>query len=159
MADYLKRIRGESSAVSGTEKERGVGYVWQYKPNAKDRAIRRDVIDRFRRMRDDPIRREAQQDWDRGDKLYRLWRPERDEDDWRADIRLPDAFAAIQTHLQETVGMKIRPGIRPHEGSDTALAFWSNSIMTSNLDRTKYDLESVRAFLCSATKGTAFSIS
>lgn len=158
MADYLKKIRDQNSAVSGKEKERGTGYKWEYRPNAKDRKIRAHVIDRFRRMRDDPIRREAEQDWDRGDKYYRLWRPERDEDDWRADIRLPDAFAAIQTHLQETVGMKIRPGLKPHEGSDTALAFWSNSIMTSNLDRTHYDLESVRAFLCSATKGTAFTV-
>lgn len=157
MAEYLKKLREQNSAVSGKEKERGTGYAWNYKPGPKDRKLIRDVTDRFRRMRDDPIRKEAEEDWDRGDKYYRLWRPKRDEDDWRADIRLPDAFAAIATHLQETIGMKIRPGLKPHEGSDTGLAFWANSIMGYNMDRTDYDLESIRAFLCSATKGTAFT--
>lgn len=160
MATYLKKLRDQDGSTGSDRKEvvRGTGYKYDYRPGKADRTLRNHIMDRFRRMRDDPIRREAEEDWDRGDKYYRLWRPKRDEDDWRADIRLPDAFAAIQTHLQETVNMKIRPGLKPHEGSDTALAFWSNSIMDYNLDRTGYDLESIRAFLCSATKGTAFTV-
>lgn len=160
MATYLKKIREENANLGSNKPAvvRGTGYTYDYRPNKAERKQRAMIMDRYRRMRDDPLRKDAEQDWDKGDKYYRLWRPKRDEDDWRADIRLPDAFAAIQTHLQETVGMKIRPGLKPHEGSDTALAFWANSIMGYNLDRTSYDLESIRAFLCSATKGTAFTV-
>lgn len=159
MATYLKKIREENANLGSNKKEvvRGTGYKYDYQPTKAERVKRAHIMDRYRRMRDDPLRKEAEEDWDKGDKYYRLWRPKREEGDWRADIRLPDAFAAIQTHLQETVGMKIRPGLKPHEGSDTALAFWANSIMGFNLDETNYDLESVRAFLCSATKGTAFT--
>jgi len=157
VADYLRKIR-EQGVDSPAEDKRGLGYKYEYEPSKKERKLRAHIMDRYRRMRDAPLRQEAMEDWDKGDKYYRLWRPKRDDDDWRADIRLPDAFAAIQTHLQETVGMKIRPGLKPGEGSDTALAFWGNSIMTYNLDRTQYDLETIRAFMCSATKGTAFTV-
>lgn len=157
MANYLTKLRAEGKGTD-TEDTRGTGVPYTYKPTKKERALRTKVMDRYRRMRDDPLRQEAQEDWDKGDKYYRLWRPKRDEDDWRADIRLPDAFAAIQTHLQETIGMKVRPALHPQEGSDSSLAFWANSIMTYNLDRTQYDLESIRAFLCASTKGTAFTV-
>lgn len=163
MADYLKKLREQdgntsSGMTSAAEKPRGKGYTYNYKPNKAARKMRSHVWDRYTRMRDDPLRKEAEADWEQADKKMRLWRPERDPDDWRADIRLPDAFAAVQTHLQETIGMKIRPSLKPHEGSDTPLAFWSNGIMNYNMDRTGYDLESMKAMNCSASRGTAFTV-
>lgn len=161
MADYLKRLKGEGSNVASgttTEKERGKGFKYDYKPGKSARKLRSLIWDRYTRMRDDPIRKEAELDWEQADKKMRLWRPERDADDWRADIRLPDSFAAVQTHLQETIGMKIRPSLKPHEGTDTPIAFWSNGIMTYNMDRTGYDLENQKAMRCNASRGTAFSV-
>ena len=161
MADYLKRIREEGQqAKSGmtSEKPRGKGYKYAYKPNKAARKLRSHIWDRYLRMRDDSLRKEAEMDWEQADKKMRMWRPERDPDDWRADIRLPDAFAAVQTHLQETIGMKIRPSLKPQEGSDTPLAFFGNGIMTYNMDRTGFDLETMRAMNCSASRGTAFTV-
>ena len=161
MADYLKRLREEgemAKSASRPQKERGKGYVYSYKPNKKDRKIRAHIWDRYTRMRDDPLRKEAEMDWEQADKKMRMWRPERDPDDWRADIRLPDSFAAVQTHLQETIGMKIRPSLKPQEGSDTPLAFFGNGIMNYNMDRTQYDLEFMRAVNCNAARGTAFLV-
>lgn len=160
MADYLKRIREEvGNAKSGSsEKKRGTGYQYTYKPNKQDRKIRAHIWDRFNRMKDDLIRKEAEMDWEQADKKMRMWRPERDPDDWRADIRLPDAFSAVQTHLQETIGMKIRPSLKPQEGTDTALAYWGNGLMTYNMDRTGFDLEIMRAMNCNASRGTAFTV-
>lgn len=161
MADYLKRLREEGgSAKSGTttQKERGKGYKYVYKPNKQERKMRSLIWDRFTRMRDDTLRKEAEMDWEEADKKMRMWRPERDPDDWRADLRLPDAFAAVQTHLQETIGMKIRPGLKPQEGSDTPLSFFGNGIMTHNMDRTGFDLEIMRAMNCNAARGTAFTV-
>ncbi len=161
MADYLKRIREEGTqAKSGmtSEKPRGKGYKYAYKPNKAARKLRSHIWDRFLRMRDDTLRKEAEMDWEQADKKMRMWRPERDPDDWRADIRLPDAFAAVQTHMQESIGMKIRPSLKPQEGSDTPLAFFGNGIMTYNMDRTGFDLETMRAMNCSASRGTAFTV-
>ena len=162
MADYLKRLREEGdqakSGISTEQKPRGKGYQYTYKPNKQQRKIRAHIWDRYLRMRDDPIRKEAELDWEQGDKKMRLWRPERDPDDWRADLRLPDAFAAVQTHLQETIGMKIRPSLKPHEGSDTPLSYWGNGILTYNMDRTSFDLEIMKAMNCNASRGTAFTV-
>lgn len=161
MADYIKRIREEGKAAKSgmtSEKKRGTGYQYTYKPNKQARKLRSHIYDRFLRMRDDTLRKEAEMDWEQADKKMRMWRPERDPDDWRADIRLPDAFAAVQTHMQETIGMKIRPSLKPQEGSDTPLAFFGNGIMTHNMDRTGFDLEIMRAINCSASRGTAFTV-
>jgi hypothetical protein len=162
MADYLKRLRdqdgGGTPGAKTADKDRGKGYAYTYKPNKNERKIRSHIWDRYLRMRDDPMRKEAEMDWEQADKKMRMWRPDHDPDDWRADIRLPDAFAAVQTHLQETIGMKIRPSLKPQEGSDTPLAFWANGLMTYNMDRTGFDLEVMRAINCSASRGTAFTI-
>lgn len=161
MADYLKKLRDETTSANGADKKddkRGQGYDYNYKPNKNDRKIRAHIWDRFQRMKNDTIRKEAEKDWEQADKLMRLWRPERDPDDWRADIRLPDAFAALQTHLQETIGIKIRPSLKPQEGSDTPLAFWGNGILTYNMDRTGYDLETIKAINASGARGTAFTV-
>lgn len=162
MANYLQKLREESKAASSAtaqkEDKRGQGYEYNYKPNKNDRKIRTNIWDRYQRMKDDTIRREAEKDWEIGDKMARLWRPERDPDDWRADIRLPDSFSAVQTHLQETIAVKIRPSLKPQEGSDTPLAFWGNGILTYNMDRTGYDLETMKAINCSAIRGTAFTV-
>ncbi len=161
MANYLKRLRDEgelAKSASSSQKERGKGYTYSYKPNKQDRKIRAHIWDRYTRMRDDPLRKEAEMDWEQADKKMRMWRPDRDPDDWRADIRLPDSFAAVQTHLQETIGMKIRPGLKPQEGTDTPLAFFGNGILTYNMDRTGYDLEFMKALNSSAARGTAFLV-
>lgn len=161
MADYLKKLRDQDAGKTSTtaaDDKRGQGYEYAYRPNKNDRKIRAHIWDRFQRMKNDTLRKEAERDWEQGDKLARLWRPERDPDDWRADIRLPDAFAAIQTHLQETIGVKIRPSLKPQEGSDTPLAFWGNGILTYNMDRTSFDLETMKAINMSAIRGTAFTV-
>lgn len=160
MAEYLKKLREQSGGANATsaDKPRGKGYQYSYKPNKDERKLRAKIWDRYLRMRDDSLRKEAEMDWEQADKKMRLWRPERDPDDWRADIRLPDSFAAVQTHLQETINMKIRPSLKPQEGSDTPLAWWCNSILTWNMDRTNFDLEIMRALNCNASRGTAFTV-
>lgn len=158
MADYLKKLRDGEGGKDSTKKERGKGFEYSYKPKKEDRKMRSHIWDRFLRMRDDSIRKEVEADWEQADKKMRMWRPEKDPDDWRADIRLPDSFAAVQTHLQETIGIKIRPSLKPQEGSDTPLAWWANGIMTYNMDRTDFDLEVIKAMHCNAARGTAFTV-
>jgi hypothetical protein len=75
-----------------------------YKPkNKQEREARRLVFDRYRAMRDDDKRKEAERQWDMGDKMFLQWSDAREEDDWRAHVTLPDGFAAVQTHMYAEV--------------------------------------------------------
>lgn len=130
-----------------------------YKPkNKKERDARRRIWDRFRAMADDPIRKEEELDWERADKTFMQWMPEREAGDWRAHIALPDAFAAVQTHMQETIDRRSRPYLEGVESSDLALEGFVNSIMNYSMDRTGFDYQTFLAKQCAAIRGTAFQV-
>lgn len=132
--------------------------TFDYRPkNKREREIRRRIFDRYTAMRDDPIRKEAEEDWEHGDKMYRMWTPEREEDDWRADLRLPDGFAAIQTYLQETIDLKFRPTLAPLDATDEPVEHLVNTIFHYNMEQTKFDHETFSARRCAAIRGTAFT--
>lgn len=128
----------------------------KFRPNKRERAVRRKVYERWVQMRDDSQRKEAEKDWDDGDKEYRMFIPEIDPDDWRSHLELPDAFAAIQTQMQETLERKSRPALRGVEESDDNRELFSNAIMNWNMTRTGFDLQYFYAKLCAAIRGTAF---
>lgn len=154
--NYRNRKDTPKESVESTK---GGGHVYQYKPsNKKEREARQRVWDRYTKMKDDPLRKEAEKEWDLGMKMYRMWAPERDEDDWRADLILPDGFAAIQTHMQETVDLKPRPQPEAVESSDEAIEQFANAIMNHNMDRTDFDLETHWGRNYSAITGTAFYV-
>lgn len=128
-----------------------------YKPkNKKEREARRRIYDRYRAMRDDSIRKEEEEHWDKGDKAYQQWMPPRDEGDWRSHLVLPDAFAAIQSHAQETIDRRSRPVLESVESSDLAREQFCNDVMKYSMDRTGFDKEMFQAKLTAAIRGTAF---
>lgn len=128
-----------------------------YKPkNKAEREARRHIWERFQAMRDDPIRKEEEQHWENGDKAYQQWMPEREEGDWRSHLSLPDSFAAVQAHMQETIDRRGRPMLASVEASDLAKEQFANDIMTYSMDRTGFDYETFKAKNCAAIRGTAF---
>lgn len=130
-----------------------------YSPkNKQERQARTRIWDRYRAMRDDTLRKKAEEDWEMGDKMFMQWMPERNPDDWESKIVLPDAFAAIQTHMQETVERKSRPAVQLTEQADLAREMWANSIMTNSMDRTGYDYQQYLTKQCAAIRGTAFAV-
>jgi hypothetical protein len=52
---------------------------------------------------------EAEKDWEMADKEYQMDFGQIDTTDWRSHLELPDAFAAIQAQMQETIERKARP--------------------------------------------------
>lgn len=127
-----------------------------YHPNKRQRTVRRKVWERYRDMADNQWRKDAERDWDMADKQFRQWMPERDPDDWRADISLPDGFAAIQAQMQETIDRLSRPELNRVEDSDAARAAFANAILTYNMDRTNFDFQYFKAKYAAAIRGTAF---
>lgn len=128
-----------------------------WKPNKQERIARRRAYDRWRDMRDDPLRKAAELDWDAADKDYQMYVPDIDPEDWRSHLELPDAFAAIQTSMQETIERKSRPFIvgTDGDGDDPAEKF-KNTVMNWNMTRTGFDLQYFYAKLNAAIRGTSW---
>lgn len=157
--DRQINYRGKKDSKNAVESTKGGGNIYTYRPkNSEERETRRLVWDRYKAMRDDPIRKEEEKQWDLGDKMYRMWAPERDEDDWRADVILPDGFSAIQSHMQETIQLRPRPELEGVESSDQQLESLNNQVFQYAMDVTEFDEESYKARNCSAIRGTAFTI-
>lgn len=127
-----------------------------YRPTKAERKIRRRIWDRYRAMADNQWRKDAEKDWEMGDKMFQQWMPERDEDDFRADIVLPDGFAAIQAEMQETIERASRPLLRRVEDSDKNIEAFANAILSYNMDRTGFDFQYFKAKYAAAIRGTAF---
>jgi hypothetical protein len=136
----------------------GGGLVFNYKPTAADSPMRRTVWDRYTEMKDDPLRAEAEKQWDLGMKMYRMWAPPRDSRDWRADIILPDGFSAVQAHMQETINLRPRPLIKGVNAQDAPLEHFASAVFNSAMDNTEFDQETYKARNASAICGTAFTL-
>lgn len=162
MADINKfqhDYRGKKENKNAVESTKGAGHTFTYRPAGKeDRNARRNIWNRYTTMRDSPERKEAEKRWDLGDKMYRMWVPERDPEDWQADIVLPDGFAAVQTHMQETIHLRPRPVLEGVESSDETLENYVNHIYQHAMDKTDFDIESYKARNCSAIRGDAFTL-
>lgn len=161
MADvnsFKHDYRGKKENANAVLSTKGAGHVYNYKPSGKEeRECRKRIWDRYTQMKDHELRKEAEKRWDLGDKMYRMWAPERDPDDWRADIALPDGFAAVQTHMQETVTLRPRPLLEAVESSDETLEYYVNHIFQYGMDKTDFDTETYKARNTSAIRGDAYT--
>lgn len=154
----IYNYRTNPANKNAVESTKGEGHVFNYKPaNKTDRDARKRVWDRYNAMKDDPIRKEEEKQWELGRKMYNMWAPPREEDDWRADVILPDGFSAIQTHMQETIDAQFRPVLDAVESSDETLQFFNNSIFQHAMATTEFDAETYKARSASAMMGTAFT--
>lgn len=130
-----------------------------YKPkNKAEREARRRVWTRFEAMRDDQLRKEAEEQWERADKQFAQWHPEREYGDWRSMMTLPDAFGAVQAHMQETIDRRGRPYLEQVDASDFIREQFVNHIFNFSMDRTGFDLQQFMAKQAAAIRGTSFVV-
>lgn len=152
-----------------------------YNPaNKKEREVRRQTYFRYYQMRDNDWRSEAEREWEMADKEYQLWMSDSidgtmtsqgttgnqfsytyatqniaDPDETRSHIKLPDAFAAIQSHMQETISRKSRPTLTGTESSDEPIQEFANSVMNYNMNNTNFDYHWYMSGMGAAIRGTA----
>lgn len=152
-----------------------------YKPkNKQEREVRRQTYYRYYQMRDNDWRSEAEREWEMADKEYQLWLSDEaltsmttqgqtgnqfsytyatqavaDPDETRSHIKLPDAFAAIQSHMQETINRKSRPTLTATNSSEEPRQEFCNSIMNYNMNNTNFDYHWYMSGLGAAIRGTS----
>lgn len=153
-----------------------------YNPsNKKEREVRRQTYYRYYQMRDNDWRSEAEREWEMADKEYQLWISDEalstmttqgstvnsfnygysttqiaDPDETRSHLKLPDSFAAIQSHMQETIGRKSRPTLTATNSSEEPIQEFSNSVMNYNMNNTNFDYNYYMSGLSAAIRGTSF---
>lgn len=153
----ITNYRNKSDNKNAIKSVSGGSKTFTYTPSKIESPLRRKIWDRYNAMKDAPLRKEAEKQWDLGDKMYRMWAPSRDARDWRADITLPDAFSAVQSHMQETINMRPRPVPKGMNSVDAPLENFIGSVYEAALDTTEFDQESFKARSASAIRGTAFT--
>lgn len=159
ITEFTHSYRGKKENANAVQSTEGKGHQYTYKPAGKDdRDARKRIWDRYNAMKDSDQRKEAEKRWDLGDKMYSMWAPERDPDDWKADIILPDAFASVQTHMQETVTLRPRPSLEGVETSDETIEYFCNHIYQFAMDKTDFDIETYKARNISAIRGDAYTL-
>ena len=152
-----------------------------YNPsNKQEREVRRQTYYRYYQMRDNDWRSEAEREWEMADKEYQLWMSDEalstmttqgnsgnqygygyptqnmsDPDETRSHLMLPDAFAAIQSHMQETISRKSRPTLTGTNSSEEPVQEFCNAIMNYNMNNTNFDYHWYMSGLGAAIRGTA----
>lgn len=148
----LQALKDQEGGLDPQTLDSGV----DYHPNKQRRAIRRQTYQRWYWMRDNPLRLEAEKDWEMADKEYNMYTPDPDPDDWQSDLHLPDAFSAIRTEAQETIERKSRPSLKATDESDEPIEEFANTTMNFNMANTGYDYQYHLAKLAASIRGTAF---
>jgi len=148
--------------------------------NKQEREVRRQTYYRYYQMRDNDWRSEAEREWEMADKEYQLWLSDEalvsmttqgstgnqfsytyatqniaDPDETRSHLKLPDAFAAIQSHMQETIARKSRPTLTGTNSSDEPVQEFCNSVMNFSMNNTNFDYHWYMSGLGAAIRGTA----
>lgn len=154
-----------------------------YRPNKKEREVRRQVYIRFYQMRDNDWRSRAERNWGLSDIEYEQFMDAAgdfyisalnqngdigangypastqtipDADETLSRLKLPDSFAMIQSHMQETVGRKSRPTLTGTNSSDEPVEEFANSVMNFSMNNTNYDYNWFMSGLSAAIRGTSF---
>jgi hypothetical protein len=151
----MDNYKAEDNIQSGAAETMQSTDITAYRPNKAERAVRRRVYERYSDMRSDTSRTEAEEDWETGDEMFGQDIPTPATDDWRAHLILPDAFSAVQAHMQETIDRNSRPYLRRVEDSDRGIETFQNAILTHSLNRTGYDYQYFLAKYSAAIRGTA----
>ena len=152
-----------------------------YRPkNKQEREVRRQTYYRYYQMRDNDWRSEAEREWEMADKEYQLWLSDEalssetaqattgnqfsftyptqsisDPDETRSHIKLPDSFAAIQSHMQETINRRSRPTLTATNSSEEPIQEFANSVLNYNMNNTNFDYHWYMSGIGAAIRGTS----
>lgn len=127
----------------------------RYKATSEEEEILNNIITRYKRMKDNTERQDAESDWDEADKEYRIHTDTLDDDDFRTNINKPISFSIIETEEQETIDRRPRPILKPREFSDVAGCDLANEVLKFSYDRGSFDYEYIQARKESRKYGTA----
>lgn len=178
--NYPLNTPGMGGTINTGTNKTTTGKVGYTPANKQEREVRRQTYYRYYQMRDNDWRSEAEREWEMADKEYQLWISDEalssmttqgssgnqfsytyatqqiaDPDETRSHIKLPDAFAAIQSHMQETISRKSRPTLTGTESSDEPIQEFANAVMNYNMNNTNFDYHWYMSGLGAAIRGTS----
>lgn len=94
-----------------------------YKPDEQEEKILRHVYDRFRSMKDNPQRKEAEDEWNNAEKAWDQIRHQDEQlEEWQANYYVPLTTGIVESTLSEMLDQSPRPIILPRSAEDKAKA-------------------------------------
>ena len=102
-----------------------------YKPDDKIQKVRRDVYQRYYEMKNARSYNNGENieaKWDKWEKMYEAWRPNKSADDWQSNIVPPFTTTIVERSLAEIVDQTIQPTITARGKEDVAKAKLLNHI-------------------------------
>lgn len=102
-----------------------------YKPDEKIQQDRKMVYKRYYEMKDARFYNDGENieaKWDKWEKMYEAWRPNKSADDWQSNIVPPFTTAIVERSLAEIVDQTVQPTITARGKEDVAKAKLLNYI-------------------------------
>ncbi len=114
-----------------------------YKPPEKIKKDRRQVYKRFSDMQNGRYvnGQNLEGQWDRWEKQYEAWRPDKSADDWQSNIVPPFTTSIVERALAEIVDQTMRPKVIPRGPEDKARAQVMNYVTDYTWEIGDGDLE------------------
>ena len=114
-----------------------------YKPSTENQKVREKVYERFVGMKNGRYMNGVSIEtlWDKWEKQYEAWRPERSEEDWQSNIVPPFTTSIVERALSEIAGQTMRPKVTARGEEDKPRAKLMNYIFDYTWEIGDGDLE------------------
>ena len=124
----------------------------EYNPEEKEHNEIQKVYTRFREMAD--TRAKFEPGWNKCEKNYQGYRPEKENDDWSSDIVIPLTSSIIEAELSEIITQSLKPMIIERGSEDSSKALVMRHLYDYSWELGKADMEMFDILKSALVKGT-----
>lgn len=132
---------------------KGPGIRGKYNPGEDEKKDLGFLYERYYQMKD--ARAPEEPKWDKYEKQYEMWKPDRDPDDWQSNLVLPTTTSIVESQTSEIIDQNIRPWYLPRGVEDKPKAVVMNATSNYAWEVGRTDLEIYKGVKGALIKGTA----
>lgn len=125
----------------------------KYNPSDSEYADLQFLYQRKQDMAD--ARAPMEPKWDKWEKQYEMYRPDRDPDDWQSNLTLPTTTSIVESQTSEIIDQNIRPRYLPRGIEDKPKAVVMNATSDYAWEVGRTDVELYKGTKDGLVKGTA----
>ena len=126
-----------------------------YNPTKSEKEQTQRVYTDFYKIKAGRSKRELE--WDKNDKTYETWRPQRGPDDWQSNIIPPMTTAIIEAILADMADVNLRPKVDPVGKEDEVKADAMNHVLNHTWNIGRGDIEAFKVYKGALIHGTSIA--
>lgn len=113
----------------------------KYAPVGIEKDMLKRVYDRYTAMKDSPMRKAAEKEWERGRKQWEAMREESGDDEWQSNHKVPLTTSVVESAISEMVDQSPQPFIIPGGSEDVPRAMVMGHVFNDTWEQADSDLE------------------